>query len=111
MKSPILIALGSFLVAAIAIKAAPALAEPIPQPTVSVVHTADLNLSSEAGRRVLDRRLVVAAREVCGEASDVDLAGKNIVRQCRKDVLDDARSKSERLANRENGSILIAARR
>ncbi len=44
---------------------------------VSIVQTGDLDLSTSAGRSALDHRLVIAAREVCGTASDVDLAGKN----------------------------------
>jgi len=110
MKTPIKIALGSFLVTAAAIKAAPALAEPVQPQNVSVVHTADLNLASQAGRRVLDQRLVIAAREVCGEAADVDLAGQNAARQCRKGVLAAARGKSDQLAS-GNGPILVAASR
>src|SRR5919205_1248295 len=109
MKTPILIALGSFLAAAAAIKAAPALAEPVEPQNISIVRTADLNLTTEAGRRALDQRLVIAANEVCGGVSDVDLAGKNLARQCRKDVLADARAKSQRLASRGPGEILIAA--
>ena len=111
MKTPILIATGSFLVAAAVIKAAPAFAEPVQPQNISIVHTADLDLASRDGQRALDQRLVIAAREVCGEASDVDVAGKNAVRQCRKDVLADARSRSEQVASRSEGKILIAARR
>lgn len=111
MKTPILIATGSFLVAAVAIRAAPALAEPAQPQNVSIVHTADLDLSSDIGRRELDQRLVIAAREVCGEASDVDLVGKNKVRACRSDVLAKARASGEQLASRNDGTILLAARR
>ena len=111
MQTPIKIALGSFLVTAAAIKAAPALAQPVQPQNVSVVHTADLNLASQAGRRVLDQRLVIAACEVCGEAADVDLAGQNAARQCRKDVLAAARGKSDQLASRGNDPILVAASR
>ena len=75
MTTPILIATGSFLIAAAALKAVPALAEPVQPQNVSVVQTADLDLSSEAGRRELNQRFVIAAYEVCGEASDIDLAG------------------------------------
>ena len=111
MMKPIRIALGAFLATAAVIKAAPSIAEPAQPQNISVVRTADLNLSTEAGRRALDQRLMIAAREVCGTASDVDLAGKNAVRACRKDVLTDARTKSEQLASRGNGPILIAASR
>lgn len=110
MNTPLKIAIGSFLVAAVVIKGAPALAEPAQPQAVSIVHTADLDLSSEAGRRQLDQRFVTAAREVCGSASDVDLEGKNEVRACRSKVLSDARTQGQQLASRV-GSISIAAAR
>lgn len=111
MKTPLLIALGSFLATAAVIKAAPALAEPVQPQNVSIVHTADLDLSTAAGRNALDHRLVKAAYDVCGAASDVDLAGKNKVRTCRTDVLAKARAESRQLASRGSGTILIAASR
>jgi UrcA family protein len=111
MKTPLLLATGSFLLTATLIKAAPALAEPVQAQDVSIVQTADLDLSTEAGRHQLDHRLVVAAYDVCGTAADVDLAGRNAVRQCRTDVLARARSRSEQLASRGEGTILIAANR
>ena len=82
-----------------------------PTQTVSVVRTADLDLSTDAGRKALDHRLVTAAFEVCGTASDMDLAGKNSVRQCRSAILAKARERSEQLASRDKGVILMAASR
>jgi len=112
MKKTLGIILTSFLATAAVIKAAPVLAEQAPAQNMSIVHTADLNLATEAGRRHLDERLVIAAREVCGGASDVDLAGKNQVRQCRADVLTKARADAEQVASREaRGTILVAASR
>jgi UrcA family protein len=113
MHSSLKIAFASFLVAAAAIKAVPAFAEPVqPLENVAVVHTADLDLSTNAGRHQLDRRLVVAAAEVCGSASDTDLAGQNDLRLCRKDVLAKARARSDALhAARSEEAILLAARR
>ena|SRR5215217_7406913 len=113
MKQTFRIILGSFLASAALIKAAPLLAEPsAPALNVSIVRTVDLDLSTDAGLRQLDHRLAIAAREVCGTASDVDLAGKNAVRRCRDGVL--ARVHSERdalLADaKQNGSVRIAAR-
>ena len=102
----------SFLITAGLIKGAPAVAESVPgDVNVSIVNTADLDLSTSAGKRALDHRLTVAAREVCGTASDVDLEGKNEVRQCRADALAKARAESEQLASRGNITILVAARR
>lgn len=66
----------------LALLPAPALAAP-PAPATSIVRTADLDLASESGERALDRRLSIAIAEVCGAASDADLAGQNEVRRCR----------------------------
>jgi len=110
--SAIRIIIASALISTAAVKAVPALAEPVTgqNVNVSIVHTADLNLATDAGRRALDARLSQAAREVCGTPSDVDLAGKNKVRACRTDVLAKARSESEQLASR-GSPIFVAAGR
>jgi UrcA family protein len=96
------IAITSFVITAGLIKGAPALAQPAsaPEVHVSIVQTADLDLSSAAGKRQLDQRLARAAREVCGTASDSDLEGKNDVRECRADVLAKARAEGVELASR-----------
>jgi len=52
---------------------------------------------------------VNAAREVCGPASDVDLAAQNKARACRENVLADGRAKGNQLATR-GAAITIAAR-
>ena len=103
------IALTAFVISAGVIKLAPALAETASPQNVSIVRTADLDLTSKAGRSALDHRLVTAAYEVCGTASDADLAGKNEVRACRADVLAKARADGEQLASR-GAPILVAAR-
>ena len=109
--SAIRIIIASALITTAAIKAVPALAEPVAAQdlNVSIVRTADLDLSTETGRRALDHRLVNAAREVCGTASDIDLAGQNKVRACRENVLTDARAKSNELASR--GAVITLAAR
>jgi UrcA family protein len=110
MKQTILIILSSFLATAAVIKAAPAVAEPAPtNVNVSIVRTADLDLSTDNGRRQLDQRLVSAAREVCGTASDADLAGKNKVRQCRHDVLASARASGEMVGDRVAARTILVA--
>ena len=65
---------------------APALAQSPAGDRIHVVSYADLDLSREAGVRVLDRRLRAAIRDVCGTASDADVEGKNEVRQCRAEL-------------------------
>ena len=108
----ITIVLASAIITAAAIKAVPALAETAsPDVAVSVVHTSDLDLASQAGQRQLDRRLGFAAREVCGTASDFDLEGKNEVRECRDLVLANAREQGQALIarNERGGSIAVVA--
>ncbi len=109
MKQTLKIIAGSALATAALIKAVPALAQPAPI-EFSIVHTADLDLTTEAGRRSLDRRLVTAAYAVCGAAFDVDLAGSNDVRACRVSVLAKARGESSALASRSGANIIVAAR-
>jgi UrcA family protein len=84
-----------------------------PETVTSVVRTADLDLSSRDGQQELDKRIAVAAREVCGTASDVDLEGKNAVRQCRAETIAQAESRREQLlaASRAGTPILVASAR
>jgi UrcA family protein len=112
MKQTLKIIAISALATAALIKGVPALAEAGSAQNVSIVQTGDLDLSTSAGRSALDHRLVIAAREVCGTASDVDLAGKNQVRGCRSDVLAQARARSAAVvaSRASEGSILVAAR-
>jgi len=109
MKNPYAIAIASALITAGAIKAAPALAEPSSAETrtyVSYVQTSDLNLSSEGGRRVLDRRLAQAAREVCGTPSGADLAGLNEARACRADAVARATVQSQNVLAAKRGAVV-----
>lgn len=62
-----------------------------------VVATADLDLGSESGRRLLDRRLSRAVIDACGTASVVDLAGGNGVRRCRDQTRAAIAAKRDRL--------------
>ena len=115
MKNSILYGLSSALITALALKAAPALAQAVPagETYVAIVKTADINLGSEAGRRQLDRRLAQAAREVCGTASDTDVEGKNEVRKCRDETLARAAAdKKAALAAADRGAVfaITAAR-
>jgi UrcA family protein len=109
MKQTLKIIALSALATAAVIKGVPALAEPAPAQNVTIVHTGDLDLSTSAGRAALDHRLVIAAFDVCGAASDVDLAGRNAVRACRVDVLARARAASAHAGIRA-GRMMIAAR-
>ncbi|MGR4890212.1 UrcA family protein [Sphingopyxis sp. LARHCG72] len=54
-------------------------------PSVAVAHK-DLDLRTADGAKALDRRIWRAVVTVCGTAPDFDIAGKNDVRQCRRDT-------------------------
>ena len=114
MKKPLMIMTGSALAtAALFFASAPARSAPVAAGTdvVRVVATADLDLSSEAGRKALDRRIGRAVVELCGQASDADLVGLNAVRECRADALAQAyQARDRRLALRSIEPIQLAAR-
>jgi len=99
-----------FIATLLAFAATPALAEP-PAAVSSTVQIADLDLSSKAGQRALDRRLSLAAKEVCGVASDADLAGQNEVRRCRQETLARiADERDQRVAAASDRPIEVASR-
>lgn len=99
-----------FLAVLLAFSATPALAEG-PVLATATVKTADLDLSSQAGQQVLDHRLARAVKEVCGIASDVDVAGKNEVRRCRVETLAGlSAERDQRIAAASGSPIMVAAR-
>lgn len=94
----------------LAFSATPAIAE-APYIATSIVETADLDLTSQAGQQALDRRLSQAVKEVCGTASDADVAGKNDVRRCRVETLAGlASERDQRIAAASSQPIKVAAR-
>ena len=94
----------------LAAASSPVLAQP-PETVTSIVRTADLDLSSAAGKRTLDKRLTQAIAEVCGEASPADLAGQNKVRACRQDAHNRFDSeRDERIAKASQTPIIVASR-
>lgn len=98
-----------FIATLLAFTAAPAIAEPVT--AVSTVQTADLDLSTAKGQRALDLRLGQAVKDVCGTASDADIAGKNEVRRCRSETLARVASeRDQRIARASSQPIEVAAR-
>lgn len=73
----------------------PVSAEPAPAGTSVAVAHDDLDLTTKAGAKALDRRIWRAVVAVCGEAPGYDLAGKNDVRQCRRDTRTQATAQAE----------------
>lgn len=114
MKQTFLIMTGSALAtAALFFATAPARSAQIAPATevVRIVPTADLNLASEAGRKALNHRITRAVIDLCGQAADVDLAGRNAVRKCRADTLAEAyQARDQRLVLRSDEPIRLAAR-
>lgn len=112
MKQTLKIVLASALATAAVIKAVPALAEPAAgDVSISVVHTADLDLSTPGGLKALDARLAVAAHQVCDTASAVDLKARNAQQDCREAVVAQGRAKAQSiLATSQSRDITIAAR-
>lgn len=52
-----------------------------------IVDTADLDLRSDHGRAVLDRRIRAAVHAACGIPSSADALGKAKLRQCRTETM------------------------
>lgn len=75
------------------------------------VHYADLDLTSDAGIRTLDRRIRNAASAACGIPSSADPDGKRAVKQCRADVRESAYAQlgTAFAAARRSGSTSLAA--
>ncbi len=79
-------------IAAAAILAAlpiPAMAEQAPR--TRTVHTADLDLSSTAGQRKLDRRIASATQAVCGSYAGAPEHALDGIKACRAAVAEQVR--------------------
>ncbi|HET7816124.1 MAG TPA: UrcA family protein [Sphingomicrobium sp.] len=110
MKNAFVIALAAALTTAAAIKAAPALAEPAAsqgETVFSHVRTADLDLGTRQGQRVLEKRLQRAAREVCGTPSDLDLVAQNKLRDCRSEAV--TRAAAQQAAKSGAGEVIAVS--
>lgn len=107
MKTTLSIIAASALAASLAPAASAEIGSPV---NVSIVRTADLDLTSGAGQRSLDQRLITAAHEVCDTASAVDLKARNAQRDCREEVLAEARARARLIAAGDaSGTIALAA--
>lgn len=60
------------------------------QPRTARVSYADLDVASTAGRAALDRRIAVAARDVCRTNGFSDLATVRAANECIEGAIDDA---------------------
>ena len=83
-KTPILmLAAVAASALSLAIGASPAVARTTDQIRVSYQ---ELNLSSAAGRAVLDRRIGQAARQACGEFAPVELRWRAMSSDCQREL-------------------------
>ncbi|MEA3004142.1 MAG: hypothetical protein QOH81_2930 [Sphingomonadales bacterium] len=95
---------------AIAVTAAPAVAQP-PVSAILVVRTADLDLRSPAGISAMDRRVRAVVALACGDSSEVDLHGRNAAVRCRAETLAAVaaqRSRAIALARRGSATEIAA---
>lgn len=78
--------------------------------TLSVnIRTGDLDLSTEAGQKQLDRRVFKAMGRICGELPR-SLDQQEAHAKCRSEVITDASAKIAALKERSAESIQIARR-
>lgn len=63
-----------------------------PQATVAY---ADLDLSTEAGQKTLDRRITGAVRKICGSQRSATLAERRAIQRCHSAAMNDANGKAE----------------
>jgi UrcA family protein len=80
-------------------------------PSNIVIHYADLDLATQAGAATLDRRISAAVRWACGPTSDVDPAGKNRARSCRKAIASQVRAQRERAVAATTRTTVLASKR
>ncbi|WP_414901275.1 UrcA family protein [Sphingomonas flavalba] len=69
-------------IAAASVALLPAAAHAKDGPRAAMVSHADLNLASATGRTVLDNRIGIAARAVCGRTGIVSLAERQEIANC-----------------------------
>jgi len=98
--------------------AALAVAAVLVVPTVSqaaetnsmVVSYADLNLASEAGTQVLQRRITSAAETLCGYQETRQFALVTATKGCRKDAIEGSRTAYEAaVASAKHGTVVVGA--
>lgn len=112
MKTILTLAL-TFVAAAASISAAPATAQGVPAQSTLAVSYADLDLTTDAGIRTLDRRILSAVQQACGPVSAFDLSGTNRARECRADALArlDLQRQTAIAAARQAVPVQLAAQR
>ncbi len=65
------------------------------EPVSRRVSYAGIDLASEAGRAMLDRRIVHAAQDICGVSDIADLSARRAYDQCRAEAIRNARASAQ----------------
>ena len=89
----------------IGVAAAPALAQG--SETIAVSY-ADLNLASDVGRNVLDRRIASAAGQLCGQALLADLGDSAAVRACLDATIASVQPQRDAVLGNRYGTVQIS---
>jgi UrcA family protein len=85
----------ALIIAAIVVSAASPVVAAETSPTVqTAISYSDLNLASDAGRKALDQRIRIAARQVCGKPSLQDgLRARLDANRCQAEAISATRAK------------------
>jgi UrcA family protein len=73
------------------------------------VLTADLNLTSFEGRKLLDRRIIAAARFVCGVGDDRNLRAIAVAGSCYRKAMAEARDQVAAAIRARGQSVAVTA--
>lgn len=94
-------AFAAAVVSSVALLAGSASAAPAPQRYTEALAVDDLDLSTDAGRATLERRIKIVARRVCVHERDRFGARDGIsVRQCEAQAIANSREQAQRLIER-----------
>jgi len=104
VRTPILAAAAVAAMIANVVAVAPAFAQPLHSIEVGYQ---DLNLTGDAGRAILDRRIADAAAELCGQSRKVELRWDAAVRACRTETV--ALTQPQRNAAVRYGTVEVAS--
>lgn len=61
----------------------------------ATVTYADLDLSTKAGQKTLDRRITGAVRKICGNQRSATLTERRAIQRCHSSAMNDANDKAE----------------
>jgi UrcA family protein len=78
------------------------------QTVTRTVSSENIDTGTAAGRAKLDRRIEIAVKTACGDASSADARGRKALNRCRADALARALPQRDQLIAQRNGERLAA---